>query len=120
VAAVSRDYRLPIANVFHAGDGNLHPLLLYDDRRPETLRRVVEAGHAILARCLQLGGSVSGEHGIGIEKREDLTRQYTAEELRMQRALRDAFDPWGLSNPGKIFLDGPEGPARAEDVPHAG
>lgn len=106
IAAVSRAYALPIANVFHAGDGNLHPLLLYDDQKPDTVRRVVQAGHEILSACLALGGSVSGEHGIGIEKREDLARQYTPAELRMQRALKDAFDPRGLINPGKIFLDG--------------
>ncbi len=105
IAAVSRAYALQIANVFHAGDGNLHPLLLYDNEAPDTVRRVVEAGHEILSACLSLGGSVSGEHGIGIEKREDLARQYTPAEMRMQRALKEAFDPRGLVNPGKIFLD---------------
>jgi glycolate oxidase len=120
IGSVSRAYDIPIANVFHAGDGNLHPLLLYEDLRPETVRRVVDAGHEILATCLDLGGSVSGEHGIGIEKREDLARQYTPAEMAMQRALRDAFDPVGIANPGKIFLDARETAVRDSGATYAG
>jgi glycolate oxidase len=93
-----------IANVFHAGDGNLHPLLLYNGRDPSEVVRVQAAGHEVLDVCLKLGGSVTGEHGIGVEKREDLARQLTESEMAFQRAVKAAFDPQGLLNPGKIFM----------------
>ncbi|MCL4496158.1 MAG: FAD-binding protein [Firmicutes bacterium] len=96
-----RDVR--IANVFHAGDGNLHPLLLYDEHDKEMVRRVVDAGSEILAVCVELGGSITGEHGVGIEKREDMRRQFTESELAAQRALKHAFDPIDILNPGKLL-----------------
>jgi len=100
---VGRRRDIAIANVFHAGDGNLHPLLLYDGRNPAAVENVVAAGHEVLDVCLALGGSVTGEHGIGLEKRTDLARQLTPAELAFQRAVKAAFDPAGLLNPGKIF-----------------
>lgn len=105
IEEVARRRDLRIANVFHAGDGNLHPLLLYDGRDLAEVRRVEAAGHEVLDVCLALGGSVTGEHGVGLEKREDFARQLTPKEMAFQRAVKSAFDPEGRLNPGKIFLD---------------
>lgn len=104
IERVGRQHAIRIANVFHAGDGNLHPLLLYDGRDAGEVDRVQVAGHEVLDICLGLGGSVTGEHGIGVEKRADLARQLTAQEMAFQRAVKAAFDPTSLLNPGKIFL----------------
>ena len=104
IEQVGRQHTIRIANVFHAGDGNLHPLLLYDGRDAGEVERVQVAGHEVLDVCLTLGGTVSGEHGIGVEKRADLARQLTVKEMAFQRAVKDAFDPMALLNPGKIFL----------------
>ncbi|MDA8194173.1 MAG: FAD-binding protein [Thermaerobacter sp.] len=103
IAAIAARYQIRIANVFHAGDGNLHPLLLYDDRDREQIERVRRAGSEILAVCVRLGGTISGEHGIGIEKREDMLVQFTGEELAAQLAIKAAFDPLGVLNPGKLI-----------------
>ena len=103
-ADVGARYGLRIANVFHAGDGNLHPLILFDGSKgPAEVERVKEAGREILEACLRVGGSISGEHGVGMEKNCFLPLQYAAADLAAMRRLRDAFDPLGLSNPGKIF-----------------
>ena len=106
VDEISRDYKLEIANVFHAGDGNLHPLMLFDRRKPGDIERVLEAGKAIIEHCVQVGGSLSGEHGIGTEKRDYMTLVYTAEDLAAMAGLKNAFDPGGKFNPGKIFPTG--------------
>ena len=103
IGEISRRYNVRIANVFHAGDGNLHPLLLYDERDKEVVRRVIDAGREILAVCVDLGGSITGEHGVGIEKLEDMRRQFTETELAAQRAVKEAFDPMGILNPGKLL-----------------
>lgn len=103
VAAVGEKYGFRIANVFHAGDGNLHPLILFDERDPEQVRRVIQAGSEILAACVEAGGTISGEHGIGLEKREDLARLFGPEDLNAMKRLHDAFNPHGLCNPAKIF-----------------
>jgi glycolate oxidase len=103
IADISRRYGIRIANVFHAGDGNLHPLLLYDDRDPDEVRRVVAAGHEVLAVCVALGGSITGEHGVGLEKRDDMAVQFGPAELALQQALKTAFDPAGILNPGKLL-----------------
>jgi glycolate oxidase len=103
IAAIGEKYGFRIANVFHAGDGNVHPLILFDERDPEQTRRVLQAGSEILAICVEAGGSISGEHGIGVEKREDLPRLFGPADLRAMKRLRDAFDPAGLCNPAKIF-----------------
>ncbi len=103
VAEIAQRHGLRVANVFHAGDGNLHPCLLFDDGDEDERRRARRAGHEILLACLELGGSLSGEHGVGIEKREALARQFAPEDLALMARLRAAFDPAGLCNPGKIL-----------------
>src|SRR5205823_11095424 len=97
-------HRLRVANVFHAGDGNLHPLLLFDARKgPEGLERAKEAGLEILTACIEAGGSLTGEHGVGMEKNCYMPLQFTSADLAAMRRVKDAFDPAGLANPGKIF-----------------
>ncbi|MDI3318006.1 MAG: FAD-linked oxidase C-terminal domain-containing protein [Bacillota bacterium] len=103
VDEIRREFGLRIANVFHAGDGNLHPLILFDDRRPGQRERAIRAGSAILRACVEEGGSITGEHGVGIEKREEMRLMYSDEELRFQAELRRAWDPKGLANPGKVL-----------------
>lgn len=102
----SREYGLRIPNVFHAGDGNIHPLVLYDERDPDQVRRAIAAGEAILQRCLDLGGSVTGEHGIGVEKIDFMSRQFSADDLDAMQMLRRAFDPEHRCNPHKLFPGG--------------
>ncbi|MBV8669789.1 MAG: FAD-binding protein [Candidatus Eremiobacteraeota bacterium] len=103
VAAIAERYGLLIANVFHAGDGNLHPLIVFDERTPGDYERTVAAGADILRACVRHGGSISGEHGIGIEKRDCMTLQFKAADLDLMARLRAAFNPRGLCNPGKLF-----------------
>jgi glycolate oxidase len=103
IRACSERHRLRIPNVFHAGDGNLHPLILYDERDPDQIRRALAASEDILAQCLAMGGSVTGEHGIGVEKIDFMARQFTAEDLEAMRMLRRVFDPEGRCNPHKMF-----------------
>ncbi len=102
--AARHDLRIP--NVFHAGDGNIHPLILYDERDPAQVRRAVAAGNEILERCVQLGGSVSGEHGIGVEKVDFMGRQFDEASLDAMRRLREVFDPDRRCNPHKMFPGG--------------
>jgi len=97
---------LRVLNVFHAGDGNLHPLLSFDARQPGVVEQVHEAGREIVLASLAAGGVLSGEHGIGIEKRDLMPQLFTAEDLDAQARLRDAFDPDGLANPGKVLPAG--------------
>jgi glycolate oxidase len=100
---LSREYNLPVANVFHAGDGNLHPLILYDANISGELERVESFGSRILSLCVQVGGAVSGEHGVGIEKLGPMCDQFTSAELEQFFRLKAAFDPDGLLNPGKAI-----------------
>jgi glycolate oxidase len=111
VDAIAEDCGLRVGNVFHAGDGNLHPLLMFDRREPAQVDAVFEAGDNILAACIELGGTISGEHGIGFEKRDALTRVYSANDLAAMGRVRDAFDPMRAFNPEKIF---PRGASCAE------
>jgi glycolate oxidase len=106
ICATSAKYGLRIPNVFHAGDGNIHPLVLYDERDPEQVKKAIHAGEDILARCLELGGSVTGEHGIGIEKVDFMTRQFSAADLGAMQKLRLVFDPQMRCNPHKMFPGG--------------
>jgi glycolate oxidase len=92
--------------VFHDGDGNLHPILLYDERDPDQVARVLTASHEILRECIALGGSVTGEHGIGVEKISMLAELFSPADLAAMQAVRAVFDPEGRSNPGKIFRTG--------------
>jgi glycolate oxidase len=103
VEAVSREYDLRIANVFHAGDGNLHPLILFDRREPGVVERVLRAGVEILQTCIDMGGTISGEHGIGLEKKEQMALIFTADDLAAMARLKASFNPRDLFNPDKIF-----------------
>jgi len=94
---------LRIANVFHAGDGNLHPLILFDGRQPGALARAEVLAGQILRLCLEMGGSITGEHGVGVEKRDFLPEMFNADEIDCLQRIRAAFDPEQLSNPGKMF-----------------
>ena len=100
-AELSREYGLPVANVFHAGDGNLHPLILFDANKPGELARTEELGGKILELCVEVGGTITGEHGVGIEKIQQMCVQFQPEELNQFRAVKRAFDPLELLNPGK-------------------
>ncbi|MGY5808946.1 FAD-binding oxidoreductase [Rhizobium sp. LEGMi198b] len=98
---------LRVANVFHAGDGNMHPLILYNINDPEDAQRAEEAGNEILKLCVDVGGCLTGEHGVGIEKRDLMSHQFSAIDLKQQMAVRKAFDPSWILNPSKVFpLDG--------------
>jgi glycolate dehydrogenase FAD-linked subunit len=101
IAALSREYDLAVANVFHAGDGNLHPIILYDSGAPGEQERTERLGTAILALCVEAGGSVTGEHGVGIEKLDAMCVQFGQPEIERFHAVKRAFDPKGLLNPGK-------------------
>jgi glycolate oxidase len=101
IAELSQEYRLAVANVFHAGDGNLHPLILYDANVPGELERTEEFGGKILELCVEVGGTITGEHGVGIEKINQMCVQFTAAELSQLHAIKAAFDPGALLNPGK-------------------
>lgn len=103
IGECSRKYGLRIPNVFHAGDGNIHPLILYDERDAAQVRRALEASHDILQKCVDLGGSVTGEHGIGVEKIDFMARQFSADDLDAMRMLRAVFDPNCRCNPHKMF-----------------
>src|SRR3954468_5416359 len=103
INAWSREMNIRCANVFHAGDGNLHPLILFDGREPGALERAEALAGRMLRLCIQMGGSITGEHGIGVEKREYLPEMFTADEIDCMKRLRAAFDPLGISNPGKMF-----------------
>jgi len=94
---------LRIPNVFHAGDGNIHPLILYDERESDQVKRALQAGNDILDKCVALGGSVTGEHGIGAEKIDFMTKQFSKDDLDAMQMLRLAFDPEKRSNPHKMF-----------------
>ena len=101
IGELSREYDLPVANVFHAGDGNLHPLILYDANKPGELQRTEEFGGKILELCVAVGGTITGEHGVGMEKIDQMCTQFQPDELRQFHAVKDAFDPTGILNPGK-------------------
>jgi glycolate oxidase len=92
-----------VANIFHAGDGNLHPLILYNANDSVQLERVELCGGEILKLCVELGGCLTGEHGVGIEKRELMYEQFTDEDIDQQVRIKEEFDPSWLLNPGKVF-----------------
>jgi glycolate oxidase len=100
---ISERYAIRIANVFHAGDGNLHPLLLYDERDSDQRARVLQASAEILRVCAEVGGSLSGEHGIGIEKRDDMPLVFNELDMAAMLKVRAVFNPQDLCNPGKVF-----------------
>jgi glycolate oxidase len=103
IGEMSREFGLRVANVFHAGDGNLHPLILYDANVGDQLERAEAFGQAILKLCVDVGGVLTGEHGVGIEKRDLMTYQFTAADLELQHRVKRAFDPDLRFNPGKVY-----------------
>ncbi len=103
MAELSEQYGLRVANVFHAGDGNLHPLILYDANKPGELETAEEFGADILRLCVEVGGVLTGEHGVGVEKRDLMPAMFTEDDLKHQQRLKCAFDPEQLLNPGKVF-----------------
>ncbi len=106
ITAIGETYGLRIANVFHAGDGNIHPILLFNERDPDQVRRVLLASHEILEACVEAGGSVTGEHGIGVEKLEFMPKLFSPEDLAAMVALRLAFNPEGRCSPSKMLPGG--------------
>lgn len=109
----SREAGIRVANVFHAGDGNLHPLILYDGREVGALERAEALAARILRLCIAMGGSITGEHGIGVEKREFMPEQFSADDIGLMKTIRRAFDPGEIANRGKMFPTGEAAPALA-------
>jgi glycolate oxidase len=103
IQGIGEKYQLRIANVFHAGDGNIHPILLFDERDPDQVKRVLTASNEILDECIAAGGSVTGEHGIGVEKIDFMPKLFTPEDLAMMLRLRSAFNPDGNCSPQKML-----------------
>src|SRR5205814_8813599 len=103
ITRIGEKYDLRIANVFHAGDGNIHPILLFDERDADQVKRVLAASHEILDECLRCGGSVTGEHGIGVEKIDFMPKLFTPEDLGMMLRLRQAFNPEKRCSPAKVL-----------------
>ena len=103
ITEIGAKYQIRIANVFHAGDGNIHPILLFDEQEPDQIRRVLDASHEILEECVEAGGSVTGEHGIGVEKLAFMSRLFGPDDLEAMVAVRDVFNPEGRCSPGKVI-----------------
>ena len=109
IDAIVKRHDLQVANVFHAGDGNLHPCLLFDERQPGATERVWQQAAEIMRLCVDVGGAITGEHGVGIEKREFLAWSYSETDLGVMQKLRTAFGATDRFNPGKIFPEGNDG-----------
>jgi len=103
IGEMGEGYGLQVGNVFHAGDGNMHPLILYDANRPGDLEKAEALGADILRLCVEVGGCLTGEHGVGVEKREIMTAQYGSDDLEIQMQVKDVFDPQWVLNPAKVF-----------------
>ncbi|TLP68895.1 FAD-binding protein [Parasedimentitalea maritima] len=103
IGELSKQYGLGVANVFHAGDGNMHPLILFDANKPGDLELCEDMGAEILKLCVEVGGCLTGEHGVGVEKRDLMLHQYSPEDLEAQLKVKDVFDPQWLLNPAKVF-----------------
>lgn len=103
IGQLSKEYGLEVANVFHAGDGNMHPLILFNANQPGDLAKAEAFGNDILRLCVDVGGCLTGEHGVGIEKRELMRLQFTEADIMQQMRVKLAFDPEWLLNPGKVF-----------------
>ena len=103
ISELSAEYGLQVANVFHAGDGNLHPLILYDSNVPGELEQTEEMGAKILKLCVEVGGVLTGEHGVGVEKRDLMGEMFSETDLKQQQRVKCAFDAEHLLNPGKVF-----------------
>ncbi|MBZ5695654.1 MAG: FAD-binding protein [Acidobacteriia bacterium] len=105
ISEISKKYGLQIGNVFHAGDGNLHPIILFDERNEKQFRDTIRAADEIIEFCIQVGGSITGEHGVGMEKDRLMPLLFSEADLNLMRRVRDVFNPTGLLNPGKILPD---------------
>jgi glycolate oxidase len=103
IGEMSESYGLQVANIFHAGDGNLHPLIMFDANDQASFHAAEQFGADILKLCVEVGGCLTGEHGVGVEKRDLMGVQFTEAELEQQRAIKTAFDPGWLLNPNKVF-----------------
>jgi FAD/FMN-containing dehydrogenase len=103
IARIAARYDLKVANVFHAGDGNLHPNISFDGRDPDQVRRVEQASKEIMQLCVSVGGSITGEHGVGMDKIESMRLIFSESDLERMLAVREAFNPEGLCNPGKVI-----------------
>ena len=108
VSSYSKEYDLPIANIFHAGDGNIHPCILFDERVPGMTEKAISVGEKILEACVSIGGTLTGEHGVGLEKKGQMPLIFSPEDMHTMKKVRDSFAPKNLFNPGKIFPGGPE------------
>ncbi|MGH9444878.1 MAG: FAD-linked oxidase C-terminal domain-containing protein [Terriglobia bacterium] len=106
IGQVEKKYALHIGNIFHAGDGNLHPLLMYDSRDPRECERVTKAAAEIIAKCVELGGSITGEHGVGMEKSELMPLLFSEDDIEAMKKVKSVFNPRGLFNPGKVLPTG--------------
>jgi glycolate oxidase len=106
IQAIAARHGVVVANVFHAGDGNLHPMIAYDEQVPGEFARALEANEEILQACIELGGTVTGEHGVGLDKAEKLALLFNPDDLEVMHAVRRVFDPRGLMNPQKVFPSG--------------
>ncbi|WP_347311337.1 FAD-linked oxidase C-terminal domain-containing protein [Defluviimonas sp. SAOS-178_SWC] len=113
IGEMSAEFGLGVANVFHAGDGNMHPLILYDANKPGDLERCEAFGAEVLKLCVEVGGCLTGEHGVGIEKRDLMAVQYSAADIEAQMRVKDVFDPGWLLNPAKVFPLAASAPRRA-------
>lgn len=116
ISELSDQYGLKVANVFHAGDGNMHPLILFDANKPGDLEICEALGAEILKLCVDVGGCLSGEHGVGVEKRDLMNAQYTEDDLEIQMQVKDVFDPQWLLNPAKVFPLATSAPRRDRDA----
>jgi FAD/FMN-containing dehydrogenase len=114
ITEIGERYDLKVANVFHAGDGNLHPNILFDRNDPDELDRVERASKEIMSLCVEVGGTITGEHGVGVDKRGYMRLVYGEVELEAMSAVKKVFDPDGLFNPGKVLPDAAS-PAAVEE-----
>ena len=103
IGEVAKKYNVKIGTMLHAGDGNLHPNILFDSRQPGIMETVIAASNEITHRCVEMGGTITGEHGVGLEKQELMTWMFSEVDLAQMIKLREAFDPHGVMNPGKVF-----------------
>jgi glycolate oxidase len=117
IGRLSQNYGIRVANVFHAGDGNLHPLILYDGRHPGALERAEELAGEIVRMCIRMGGSITGEHGVGLEKRSYLPEMFGGRDMQFMHRIRAAIDPLELANRGKMLATG-DAPALTAHGPH--
>jgi glycolate oxidase len=103
IKRLSKEYNLPVANAFHAGDGNLHPLIMFDGSKKDELRKTEEFGSEILKMCVKFGGVLTGEHGVGIEKRELMCEMFNDNDIQQQLSIKKSLDNKNLLNPGKVY-----------------